>query len=628
MTLRKRSVQAVVFSHTLTNIQRYIIIDIIKNIKQGGCISVLNTLILYVCELINKSISQRNYLRMKRITALLLFVIAVQLGWSQSENDLRPTDKERIKSYECYLSPRVLARQLKTSPYSQFENPTGIYFEEGDIAHIWVGNTNGANIQLRVTNWGDEHYKDSSYDLVEGYNKFEIKNKGNSYISYYSFQDVTDHKIKIEISGGKVNGVFDLATDNNDRWQELLANASGPVMDILGKQTQLAYSVESLKRECPTQGVELIQLYDSIIGIQHKIMGLVKYNRVPKNHMFGRVIWKGFMHADGMGAAFHDNTMKDVANIERLRRNSWGVAHEFGHVNQVRPDMKWTGTTEVTNNIYSVWTQYIYNMDNPKLEREKLRDYDGPKIGGRITAYMESAFVHNQPWLTQAGNDRWDRERPRDWGGDHFVKLVPLWQLQLYFAVAGEGNEWGNPDFYGDIFIKAIDAPAGNEKEASYYQLNFMKNACDATQLDLTDFFEFSRMLYPIDLWVDDYTCSQMTITENDIAEVKEYASKYAKPSTPVLHYITANSVDVYKNKLSLEGTTGKGFEKEEGRLIIDNQQWQNAVAFETYEGDKLVKVAFVGAGSDDVKTTIVHTPEATTSVKAVGWNGTRIEVI
>lgn len=33
---------------------------------------------------------------------------------------------------------------------------------------------------------------------------------------------------------------------------------------------------------------------------------------------------------------------------------------------------------------------------------------------------------------------------------DHFVKLAPLWQLELYFKVAGKGN----PDFYPDIFYK------------------------------------------------------------------------------------------------------------------------------------------------------------------------------
>lgn len=536
--------------------------------------------------------------------------------------------QKRLRAYTNYQSPNSLSKRLKTSPYSQYENPTGIYFTAGDEAIVWVGKTNGSTIALRVTNWDDKNFKQKDYNLKEGYNALKIENKGNAYIQYFTEDKVSSKKINIHILGGKVNDVFERGKHTNKDWDRMLANASGPILDIVGKQVQLAYSVKSLQENAPHQGVELIQLYDSIIGIQHQIMGLTQTKRIPKNRMFGRVIWQGFMHADGIGAAFHDNTMKDVANVANLRKNSWGVAHEFGHVNQVRPNMKWVGTTEVTNNIYSVWTQYTYNSHSPKLERERLKDYDEPKIGGRITAYMESAFVHRQPWLTQAGPDRWDRQRPRDWGGDHFVKLVPLWQLQLYFNVAGKGNSWENKNFYGDIFTKAINAPATATKQDAYYQLEFIKNACDASKLDLTDFFEQSGMLIPIDLWVDDYTCAQMTITAADIAAVKQYASKYKKPYTPVLHYITANSTSIYKNRLPLNGIEGSGFEKREDKIIVQNSAWKNAVAFETYAGDKLVKIAFVGAGSNDVSSTTVHTPKGTTQVKAVGWDGKRINVL
>lgn len=537
--------------------------------------------------------------------------------------------KERFREYKSYLRPQILAKRLKTSPYSQYENPTGIYFEKGDIAQIWANDLNGKEMSLRVTNWDDEHFVQKDYPLKNGYNEFTIENKGNSYIHYYvDNPSDSDPKVGIHIVSGQINGIFDIAEHNNQDWENILKNSYGPVIDIVGRQVQLAYPVQALKENVPQQGVELIQLYDSIIGIQHQIMGLTLTDRVPKNRMFGRVIWKGFMHADGIGAAFHNNTMGTVANISQLRKNSWGVAHEFGHVNQVRPNMKWVGTTEVTNNIYSVWTQYIYNTHSPKLEREKLKDYDEPKVGGRITSYMESAFIHRQPWLTQAGPDRWDRERPRDWGGDHFVKLVPLWQLQLYFAVAGEGNVWSNPNFYGEIFSRAIDAPQSPEQQDSYYQLEFIKNACDAAKLDLTDFFEQSGMLIPIDLWVDDYTCAQMTITEDDIQKVKKYASKHPKPSSPVLHYITANSVDIFKNRQPVEGIKNQGFEREEGKIIIQNNKWPNAVAFETYIGNELAKIAFRGAGSDTAEKTTVHLPEGTTTIKAVGWDGKRIDVI
>lgn len=199
----------------------------------------------------------------------------------------------------------------------------------------------------------------------------------------------------IHIFSGKINGVFDISKHTNKDWEEILENAYGTVIDLVGSHVQLAYSVKSLQEYTNNEGVELVQLYDSIVSIQHEIMGLKKTNRVPKNRMFARVIWQGFMHADGIGAAFHDNTMNTLANVEKAKKNSWGIAHEFGHVNQVRPDMKWVGTTEVTNNIYSVWTQYLFNSDEPKLEREKLKDYDEDKIGGRITAYMESVLYTN-----------------------------------------------------------------------------------------------------------------------------------------------------------------------------------------------------------------------------------------
>lgn len=302
----------------------------------------------------------------------------------------------RYKEYEAFLHPEVLAKKIKTSPYSQYENPTGIYFEKGDKARLWIHNPEKAKISLRVTNWDDENFEEKNYPLKNGYNTIPIENKGNSYIQYFTREKSADlPNMAIHIFSGKINGVFDISKHTNKDWEEILENAYGTVIDLVGSHVQLAYSVKSLQEYTNNEGVELVQLYDSIVSIQHEIMGLKKTNRVPKNRMFARVIWQGFMHADGIGAAFHDNTMNTLANVEKAKKNSWGIAHEFGHVNQVRPDMKWVGTTEVTNNIYSVWTQYLFNPDEPKLEREKLKDYDEDKIGGRITAYMESVLYTN-----------------------------------------------------------------------------------------------------------------------------------------------------------------------------------------------------------------------------------------
>ena len=58
--------------------------------------------------------------------------------------------------------------------------------------------------------------------------------------------------------------------------------------------------------------------------------------------------------------------------------------------------------------------------------------------------------------------------------------------------------------------------------------------------------------------------------------------------------------------------------------MTIDHAVWKNVVAFETYQGDELVKIAFGGAGSNDNKTTLVRYPEHSTRVEAVAWDGKR----
>ncbi|MGL4854104.1 MAG: M60 family metallopeptidase, partial [Lentisphaeria bacterium] len=448
----------------------------------------------------------------------------------------------------------------------------------------------------------------------------------------------TDKPIQMHIAGGKVNGYLDLSNKRHDNvyWSKLLRESVSPIMDMKGTRVQLAYATETLKRLCPERGPELLQVYDDIIRHQHEIMGLDKYKMVPKNRMFGRVMWKGFMHADGMGAAFNDNTMDSLANPDKVKGSSWGIAHEFGHVNQVRPNMKWVGTGEVTNNIFSAWTQYQLTPNNLRLEGERCGGYDGGVIGGRYNSFLVSGVVKGQEWLTQAGPDRWERFNGKDWGGDHFVKLVPLWQLQLYFVVAGKGelgkgkgraNSWYCPDFYADIYHRAITRENTGQESDSFYQLEFMRNACDVTKSNLSSFFESVGMLKVVDKYVDDYRCAQLTITENDVMEFKRYARKYKQPASKVLHYLSANSVETYRLRLPLQGSKGKGVELRGKNLIVSGDFWKNVVAFETYAGKELTRAVIVGTNFADLSKTQVPYPEGSTSVVAVGWDGKRLLV-
>ncbi|WP_430810728.1 MULTISPECIES: M60 family metallopeptidase [unclassified Carboxylicivirga] len=524
----------------------------------------------------------------------------------------------RVQNYEAYRPVADLARELKTSSYSQFENPTGMYFKTGDEVIIFMADPNGQDLNLRVRDWGPSG-DDHSYRLSKGLNVITMKGQGNGYVSYYTPDYKTAQDVKIHIASGQVNGYFDVTKHSNEDGTSLLENAVSEIMDIRGKKVQLAYSVDALRTNCYENLYDLTLVYDSIVSSQHTIMGLEKYKRTPKNRMFGRVIWNGFMHADGIGAAFNINTLKSIANYERLKNTIWGPAHEFGHVNQVRPGMKWVGTTECTNNIYSAWIQFCYTPNNLRLEHENV----GGSIGGRFNAYLNNAFVNNQEWGLQGGPDSgYGPGNDGTWGGDHFVKLCPLWQLQLYFHVAGEGNEWYRPYFYGDVFeaVRNTDEQGFTHGEM---QVNFIKNMCDAVQYDLTDFFKRIGMLQPVDKFFGDYSNAQKTITQSMVDEVVSYAAQYPKLDYDYIHYISGNSYKAYKHKMAVVGQYNAGLV---GGIVkqINHSVWQNVTVFETYANDVLTHITMVGTGSADNTSTKVPYPESSTRIEAVAFDGTR----
>ncbi len=524
----------------------------------------------------------------------------------------------RVQEYDPYRPVSDLAKELKTSGYCQFENPTGIYFKENEDIVVFVDDAASDNIMLRIKDFGSS-LQDNTYKLRTGVNVITTKGKGNGYISYFTTNWENIPKVKIHIASGKVNGYFDTNRHSNEDGAQMLNNAVSEILDIKGKYVNLAYSVNSLKSNAYNDLKSLIVVYDSIVSSQYSIMGLKKHNRLPKNHMFGRVIWDGYMHADGTGAAFHENTMVNLANPERLKDNIWGPAHEFGHVNQVRPGMKWVGTSECTNNIYSAWIQYCYTPQNLRLEHENI----GGTVGGRFNAFLNNALIKNQEWGLQAGPDRVYGVKPNGkWGGDHFVKLVPLWQLHLYYHVAGEGNSWHKPYFWADIFEKVRNT---NEAGMSHGQLqiNFVKNTCDAVQQDLSDFFTKIGMLQVVDKYFDDYSSAQKTITQTMIDDAISYCSKYPKPEIDYIHYISGNSIEAYKNKQPITGQFNNGVSGDTTKKILHNN-WQNVVVFETYAEDKLIQLTMVGTGSNTNSFTNVPYPDGSSRIEAVAYNGKR----
>jgi hypothetical protein len=58
--------------------------------------------------------------------------------------------------------------------------------------------------------------------------------------------------------------------------------------------------------------------------------------------------------------------------------------------------------------------------------------------------------------------------------------------------------------------------------------------------------------------------------------------------------------------------------------FTVPADKWANAVAFEVYKGDKLVRICLRGLNQKDNASTDVILPAGATTVMAVSWDGKR----
>lgn len=552
----------------------------------------------------------------------ILVVIGILLEFSATAKQPHPYQVVA----EPYYDIELLAKKLKTSRYNPFENPTGLVFNEGEQIKVTVGAMKGQVLYLTVVDFsrpteGNKKEVTSYYSLHEGENVITAKNKGLAYIGYYTEDYKTAPRITCTFHSGTVNGVFDPAVHTNADWRRLLDATVFEVIDIKGKYVNLVFDVKTLKENCPDQGVEMVRIYDQIILWQQELMGIDQFGYRTNNHMFGRISWSGPPNANGKGVSFPN--IAKIVTPESIKQHNWVIGHEFGHVNQVRPGLKWHGTTEITTNIYATWVQYKLNPEGPlRLENSKGPDGTGRKIiGGLFNWHFNHCVVNKKPLLY---NPETPFKAPWSDNKNPFVRLCPFWQLQVYNVIAGLGC----PDFYARMAEK-VRKTDERGLSAGQLQMNFVKNCCDVMQKDMTSFFINCGMLRTVNGEIGDYGGNRpMVITPEMIDEVKRYASKYTAPESPVSYYITFNSVNAFKNRLAVKGRVGKGIKMNAQQCEISHKVWKNVVVFEAYQGKQLKSVTMVGTGSTDNSSTTALIPEGCDRLVAVAWDGKRTDVV
>ena len=529
----------------------------------------------------------------------------------------------RNREFRAYLPVGEMARRLKIASYSSFENPTGIAYEKGESIGVRLEGTPRTKVDLILRDFRHPG-AESRYELREGDNTFTAEHFGHAYINYRDDDPATAPAIKLQIKGGRINGVF-TNHDNAKVWKDMLANAGSDFLDIMGDRCQWVFDLKALRERCPEKGPELVALYDREIMIEQQLLGWEWEGIHPGNHIMGRSMWDTarYMHADGLGGAYVITATPGLVDVDEARRSgAWGTAHEFGHVNQTRPGMMWAGTQETTVNLFSMCVNYDFNPDEVRLEHEVCPSLEGMHVrGARFDWFVNSALVNKELWQFQKGPDDGSRE-PGERCGDCFVILCPMWQMYLYNTVA-RGNEL----FYPRIFKNVRDTDE-SQWSTGKIRMAYLDRCCDAAELDFSDFFLQTGMLAVMNRYVNDYSSRWVTITEDMCRRALEHAAQYPKPDSPVIFYITTNSVGIYKDKLPIQPSPQfkpQLVEKPVPHFTVPADQWKNAVAFEVYNEDKeLIRICLRGLNQKDNASTDVILPEGATTVMAVSWDGKR----
>ena len=574
--------------------------------------------------------------------------------------------KFRVGEYEPYMKTSTLREMLKaSSQYNNYENPTGIYLKAGESCAVMVSGISNYPVGLKIRNWYLSE-AGSSYTLRNGLNFITALSEGNVFVNYYTDDFEQAPNVKIHFINAPVQGYWDQATMTNEDWVKMLAGRSADDHTILitrSEHAQLAYPVSAWLKYCPDNVDSTMTLYQQVQWAERDIIGLERYGKQVKNRQLYYATDYGFMAAGSEGAYCNYTSLGAIMKPDATDFDFWGVGHEWGHNNQVTPGFKWSGCGETTNNIPASWAQFHFTgvrdaSGRPtylRLEDETsgIDEYAGMR-GGRMQTYFEEGVRKGVAWQLQDGPDYHGATPDTktvaglDATGksigqvtttsrnyDHFVKLVPFWQLNLWGTIAGKCP---------DIIPMVIESIRTTPNYGTIYntngkqQINWMKLACDSAKIDLLPFFEKAGMLRPIHAYIEDYGAGWNIINEKMIAELKNYVKEKGYPAfTEEINYINAHNYHIYRDSLKLEvpETLGKGCSASGNKITVQHNTIKNAVAFETYNVyGELLRITMYGLGSNDNHSfTQVLYPKnndlaaSSAYIMAVGYDGTRMRI-
>lgn len=462
----------------------------------------------------------------------------------------------RLGDYRPYQNPAIMATVNKTSKYSLRDNPTGIYAKADETLAVFVGDIyEGGKISMLIQDLNGGYNNSKTYELSEGYNEITVEVGGLIYILNHVDDDIplrledADNNqrrnieaktVKVHFAMGKVNGYFDIQKNQESDWAQIRDNAKYQDIDVLGEYSHLTWRISDFKKY-NIEITKTIANLDRLVYLEEEFMGLIKYDRMFNNRMHFSIDYKASSpNATDYRTVYNasDYYAEPFCKPTSFPTRCWGPAHEVGHCNQTRPGMKWSGLTEVTNNIMSLFVQTSFGSPCKLLvDGCTLKDENDQVLGTYVNIYQgaTSLIVDGKRPHCLPGISSITRE----------TQLVPFWQLKLYMI-----DVLGQTDFYYDLYeyFRTHESPSDKGENQGMNQLDFVRQVCAISGLNMLDFFEKWGFLYPVKTTLNDYGNKAFEITEEQIEKLKVEIDGmgYLMPD-PNVHQITEINLDNYK---------------------------------------------------------------------------------
>ncbi len=437
-------------------------------------------------------------------TPLRDIVLKIKNGWGEYEKEFR------VASYKAHSKAYNWSSYLKTNPYSDLNNPTGIICNTNQPLILFVDQsiTYPSVVTLSEVSSDQTFYSKKETPLFKGINIiYPSVDNGMLYITYKveTTRDETSKRlsefpdIKIHIANGILNGYFDKSRHSNDDWVKMRKSImKHEIVQVKGEQTLFSMHLSQVAAVCPNNIYESIDWWDTIVRWEKELMGATKYADRWNNLMMCCDGQDQYMYATWYYTYYAYNTLGDVLPASKVMANpglAWGPAHEIGHMNQAAINI--VSCTEVSNNLFAnvvVW-----------------------RIGKTTTRGLK---------VSQCIED-FNNKVPYPLRSEVFSKTRMYWQLYLYFHEAKKDTT-----FYPRLFEYLRDTPLSSTSSVNgkFNQLRFAEACCEIAQMDLSEFFEAWGFFEPMNsAHVGDYNNYYVTLSKIDAQESRSKMQQYSK---------------------------------------------------------------------------------------------------